>query len=47
MGLMILPVTAAIAAMGMYIGSLLGFFLTCLAAMVSWMTALVCLVLVI
>jgi hypothetical protein len=46
-GLIILLLTAAVTVMGAYVSSLLGFFLASLAAMATWMTGLVALVLLI
>jgi hypothetical protein len=47
MGCLLIPLTAAITAMGAYISILMGFFLASLAAMVTSMTALIALVLLI
>ena len=45
--LIVLPLTAAIIAMGAYISVILGFFLAFLTAIVTSMTALIALVLLI
>jgi len=47
MGLIIFPLTAAIAVMGLFISSLFGFFLASLAAMATSLTGLIALVLLI
>jgi hypothetical protein len=45
--LIVLPLTAAIVAAGVYMSALMGFFLASLAVMVASMTALIALVLLI
>jgi hypothetical protein len=45
--LIILPLIAAVTVMVAYVGSLLGFFLACLAAMATWLGGVIALVLLI
>ena len=47
MGLIILPLVAAITVLGAYISALLGFFIACLAAIATSLAAVIGLVLVI
>lgn len=45
--LIILLITAAVTVMAAYVSSLLGFFLACLAAMATWLSGVIALVLLI